>query len=80
MHNINVLEFLKRLYEMQDVVVTNVNKSIGTVEGGNFKTVGNCLDYKENIEILYEDESYLTIPKDKIQSIRFAEGRTRHGP
>lgn len=65
----NLSEFLKRLYEMEDVTITEVDKSMRTVRMGESKTVGICSNYNENLEILFEDDSFLLIKKSNIQSI-----------
>jgi hypothetical protein len=55
---------------MENVTVIESNKSTQTVGGGISKTVGICWDYTETIEIMYEDDSYHSIKKANIQSIK----------
>lgn len=69
MNCVDITEFLKHLYEMENVIVTEVNDSMKTVRMGESKTVGLCSNYDENLEILYEDDSYLLITKSNIKSI-----------
>lgn len=69
MNCVDITEFLKHLYEMENVIVTEVNDSMKTVRMGESKTIGLCSNYDENLEILYEDDSYLLITKSNIKSI-----------
>lgn len=77
MKSLDITEFLKRLYEMENVTVIEVDESMGTVRMGESKTVGICSNYDKNLEILYEDDSFLLIKKTNIQSIKANDNNIR---
>ena len=54
---------------MENLTVIEVDRSNETVGMGESKTVGLCSNYENNIEILFEDDSFLLIKKTNIQSI-----------
>ena len=65
----NIRDFLTHLYEMGPVVVFES----GNAGGGYPRNACIFNEYKETIEILFEDDSYIILPKADIQSINLRD-------